>query len=74
MATQKTVTVTKLGGGESKVVPWKDGLDAGTAVMNAGFGNDIEQCSITVNGKAGNRETRLEVGASVQLAAKVANG
>lgn len=74
MAGKRWVTVTKFGGGESKQVEWRQGLDAGTAALNAGFGDDLERCSITVNGRAGNRETKLEAGASVQLAAKVANG
>lgn len=76
MATKndKWVTVTKFGGGENKPVLWTQGMDAGTAAVSAGFGGDVERCSITVNGKPGNREKKLEPGDSVQLAMPVANG
>jgi hypothetical protein len=74
MGAEKTVTVTKFGGGQSKTVAWKEGLDAGTAAIGAGFDSELERCSITVNARSGNRETPLKPGDSVQLAQPVANG
>lgn len=72
MGAQKTVTVTKMGGGESKSVTWKEGMDAGAAVLAAGF--STEGVSLTVNSKAGDLETPVKPGDSVVAAAKVANG
>ncbi len=76
MAAQRTITgtVTKHGGGQSVRVTVPEGADAGTAVLRAGFGDDLERCSITVNDRHGDRETKLKNEFSVQLASPVANG
>lgn len=72
MGNEQKVWVTKMGGGGRVGVDWKSGMDAGTAVLNAGF--STEGASLNVNGSGGTLETPVQPGDSVVVAAKAQNG